>query len=52
MKRQILISRKNKNNISKCRLLKFLPSMQSANSSFIVGIYITANAVSISRVCY
>ena len=29
MKYQILFSRKNKNNISKCWLLKFLLSMQS-----------------------
>ena len=29
MKCQILFSRKNRNNISKCCLLKFLPSMQS-----------------------
>ena len=26
---QILLSRTNKRNMSKCRLLKFLPSMQS-----------------------
>ena len=31
MKCQILFSRKNKKNISKCRLLKFLPSMQGDN---------------------
>ena len=29
MKCQILFSRKNKKNISKCHLMKFLPSMQS-----------------------
>ena len=33
MKCQILLSRINKKNISKCRLLKFLPSMQSVNDS-------------------
>ena len=33
MKCQILISRKNKKNISKCRLLKVLPSIQSANKT-------------------
>ena len=32
MKCQILFSMKNKKNISKCRLLKFLPSMQSVNA--------------------
>ena len=31
MECQILSSRKNKKNISKCHLLKFLPSMQSVN---------------------
>ena len=31
MKCQILFSRKDKKNISKCRLLKFLPSIQSVN---------------------
>ena len=31
MKCQILFSRKNKKNISKCHQLKFLPSMQSIN---------------------
>ena len=33
MKCQILFSRKNKKNISKCHLLKFLPSMQSIKVS-------------------
>ena len=32
MKCQILFSRKNKKNISNCRLLKFSPCMQSVNS--------------------
>ena len=32
MKCQVLISRKNKKNISKCRLLEFLPSMQRVTS--------------------
>ena len=32
MKCQILFSRKNKENISKCHLLKFLPSLQSVKS--------------------
>ena len=31
MKCQILLSRKDKKNISKCCLLKFLPSIQSVN---------------------
>ena len=31
MQCQILISGKNKKNISECLLLKFLPSMQSVN---------------------
>ena len=31
MKRQILFSKKNKENVSKCHLLNFLPSMQSVN---------------------
>ena len=31
MKCQILFSRKNKKNISACRLLKFLPSLESIN---------------------
>ena len=34
MKCQILFSRKNKKSISKCRLLKFLPSMQSVNGNY------------------
>ena len=34
MKSQILFSRKNKKSISKC-LVKFLPSMQSVNTSAI-----------------
>ena len=33
MKCQILFSRKNKKNISKCHLLKFLPSMQSVTET-------------------
>ena len=33
MKCQILFSRKNKKNILKCCLLKFLPSMQSVKMS-------------------
>ena len=31
---RIQFSRKNKKNISKCRVLKFLPSMQSVNQSY------------------
>ena len=31
------ISRKNKKNISKCHLQKFLPSMQSINSFAIIN---------------
>ena len=34
MKCQILFSRKNKKNIPKCRLLKFLPRMQSVKAYF------------------
>ena len=33
MKCQILFPRKNKKNISKCRLLKYLPSMQSVKQT-------------------
>ena len=34
IKCRILISRKSRKNVSKCRLLKFLPSMQSVNSIY------------------
>ena len=36
MRCQILFSRKDKKNISKCRLLKFLPSMQSVNKKYTI----------------
>ena len=39
MKCQILFSRKNKKNISKCRLLQFLPSVQSVKKSGLWSIY-------------
>ena len=47
MKYQILFSRKNKKNISKCHLLKFLPSMQSVNEFYDMfsTSYILANCV-------
>ena len=35
MRCQILLSRKNKKNTSKCHLLKFLPSMQSVPISLV-----------------
>ena len=33
MRCQVLFSRRNKKNISKCHLLKFLPSMQNVEDS-------------------
>ena len=45
MKYQIPFSRKNKKNISKCRLLKFLPSMQSVKETFIDRIEFSFRAI-------
>ena len=46
MTRQILFSMKNKKNISKCRMLTFLPSIQSVNN-----VVIMLNAVTPHHTC-
>ena len=45
IKYQILFSRKNKKNISKCLLLKFLSSMQNVNELQICVILLSYNYV-------
>ena len=55
MKCQILFSGKNKKNISKCRLLKFLPRVLRVNlfSMAIVNAYMSSNMkkCTFERVC-